>query len=887
MKWLIFCFLYSLAFMPELPGQKKILDYDVHKSWDVLSDYGISNNGKYVYYNYYSELKGFTLVLCSTDGVWKDTFPNGNGGFFTEGNNKFIFDQPNGIGLVNLADHTFKRMTNGKLINSKRECKGRWLPYKVDSGIILLDLFLDKTIAYPEATNAWLLKEETMILLQFPKKIQLIKLPKTNPQTIFEGNDISNITVSSSKNAAVFFSKEKDSTQIYFYHSDMTTAKKIASDNQPNIRSDLKIALEDPKFSNDGSLIFFKLMKNKIDAKKNSSLKPDSSVVTPYVNVWSYTDHYLQSQQKFEQERGMPSRYTAAASVQSGQILQLENEDTILSGTLSSTHALVQSITLNEREAFWSEENLPLYLLLSLSDGRRRSFIPKGQRTLPPAISPSGKFITWCDTISRHYYSYEMNTGIVRNLTQDINSPLTIDKNRKHQAYHFDLHGWLKDDAALLIFDRYDIYQVDPLGRKKPIAITDGYGRAHGIIFRIAENDNLMSSKKNGDSILLAMWEDSTKENGFFKARLGGTNHPLNFKLHPYVFWFTGIFVGEPKKPLKAIKSNTYILQGQSATEAPNIFTTHDFKSFTKLSNINPQSGYNWLTAELVHWKSPDNKNLTGVLYKPENFNPQRKYPIIFDCYEVRSNEYNKFLGPPNQSYGNLDISYYVSNGYLVFCPDIHLETGRIGENATHSVVSAAHHLIKKYAFIDSTKMGLQGHSFGGYVANYVITQTNIFAAAQSSSGLSDLFSEYGGLGFGGKSLAFMCEIGQTDMGKTPWEDPLIYIKNSPLFYVDRVQTPLLIMNNPLDLSVPFTQGIEFFTALRRLRKTVWYLEYDYDGHILDPRSPNGKDFVIRQKQFFDHYLKDQPMPVWMSKGIPFSQKGLLSGLEIDSNHLK
>jgi dipeptidyl aminopeptidase/acylaminoacyl peptidase len=176
--------------------------------------------------------------------------------------------------------------------------------------------------------------------------------------------------------------------------------------------------------------------------------------------------------------------------------------------------------------------------------------------------------------------------------------------------------------------------------------------------------------------------------------------------------------------------------------------------------------------------------------------------------------------------------------------------------------------------------MRILGCSVGGMHTNDLGTHTTLFAADCSVSGMANFVSAYGGLGEDGKSLQSLFEIGATRMGTTLWEIPDLYIKNSPVFKADKVTTPLLIAHTTNDGICPFSNVIEFFTALRRLGKKVWMLEYGDGNHGLLGKS--GDDFSIRMTQFFDHYLKDKPAPKWMTKGIPAKLKGIEDGLGID-----
>jgi dipeptidyl aminopeptidase/acylaminoacyl peptidase len=340
-----------------------------------------------------------------------------------------------------------------------------------------------------------------------------------------------------------------------------------------------------------------------------------------------------------------------------------------------------------------------------------------------------------------------------------------------------------------------------------------------------------------------------------------------------------------PGSIFKARDANVYLVKRGSVSEEDNWYTTSDFKLFNPISFVCPEKKFNWLTSELHTWISFKGRVLQGVLYKPENFDSERKYPVILHYYDKMSLNLNKYLLPRPMA-DELNIPWFVSKGYLVFTPDIFYEKGIPGQGIYDAVVSAAEYL-KHFSWIDSTKMGIQGHSWGGYETNYIVTHTSLFAAAMASSGNSNLISYFGNLNTNtGKSLQVLVENGPFRIFTTPWDDPELYLKNSPVLYANKVTTPLLMMNNKEDAIIPFEQGLEFFTALRRLKKKVWMLQYDGEGHsILQQSKETLREHTIRVTQFFDHFLKETPAPKWIIEGIPAQEKGKIDGLNVEDEN--
>lgn len=298
------------------------------------------------------------------------------------------------------------------------------------------------------------------------------------------------------------------------------------------------------------------------------------------------------------------------------------------------------------------------------------------------------------------------------------------------------------------------------------------------------------------------------------------------------------------------------------------------------VSDVYPEKRYNWMTTELVTFRTLDGGTSQGILYKPENFDPNKKYPLIITYYEIGSNGLNGYIEPVPAG-GPIQIPLYVSNGYLIFFPDIHFTMGSPGRSSYNTVVAAAESLANR-PYVDGKHMGIQGHSFGGFQTNYIVTHTPIFAAAMASSGMTDFVSIYNSLP-NGHSRQGQYENFRDRMGGTLWDMPDKYIENSPVLLADQITTPLLMMANKSDGDVPYYQGIEFFTGLRRLGKKAWLLQYDKGGHFA-PGGSGELDLTTRMKQFFDYYLKDAPAPSWMTRGIPAKLKQVDSGLETDTS---
>jgi dipeptidyl aminopeptidase/acylaminoacyl peptidase len=362
--------------------------------------------------------------------------------------------------------------------------------------------------------------------------------------------------------------------------------------------------------------------------------------------------------------------------------------------------------------------------------------------------------------------------------------------------------------------------------------------------------------------LLLGAFDVKTKQAGFWRDRLDVVAPPQRLVMSANK-WGT---------PIKAADADVYAVTRESFTEFPDVWVGPSVDKLTKVTDANPQqSQYAWGSAELMEWTNGDGVPLQGVLYKPANFEASKKYPMLVTFYEQMSQNLYGYEVPAGRN--RINPAVYASNGYLVFTPDIAYTTGYPGQSALKSIVPGTQAIVAK-GFVDPKRIGIGGQSWGGYQSAYIVTQTPMFAAAFLGAPVANMTSAYGGIRWeSGLARAFQYEHDQSRIGASIWDAPMRYIENSPLFYVPRVKTPVLIMSNDADGAVPWYQGIELFVGLKRFDKEAYLVEYNGEGH--NPRKrANQLDIDRRMQQFFAAKLKGQPAPEWMEKGIPFVNKG-------------
>jgi len=455
-------------------------------------------------------------------------------------------------------------------------------------------------------------------------------------------------------------------------------------------------------------------------------------------------------------------------------------------------------------------------------------------------------------------------------LTHNEQQPFYDERNdRPMHPRPAGLAGWIQNDEAILIYDRYDIWKYNPTGSAAPIRLTKG--REHKQVYRYVRLDRENDYINPNEQILLRVFDETTKEGGY--AWLDYRSNTITTPtLSEHVI---------TSRPIKARDVDKIIFTKENFRTFPDLlYSDLNFTNPKKISDANPQQhDYNWGTMELYNWTSLDGQSLEGLLVKPDNFDPNKKYPLLVNFYERSSHGLYRHRAPfPHRS--TINYSYYASKGYVIFNPDILYKEGYPGESCYNAVISGVTSLLKE-GFIDKERIGVQGHSWGGYQIAYLLTKTDIFKCAESGAPVVNMFSAYGGIRWGsGMSRMFQYERTQSRIGGTIWDYPLRYIENSPIFEMDKTNTPVLILHNDKDGAVPWYQGIEYFVALRRLGKPAWLLNYNGEPHW-PVKLQNRKDFNIRMQQYFDYYLMDAPMPAWMQRGVPALEKGILQGLEL------
>lgn len=620
------------------------------------------------------------------------------------------------------------------------------------------------------------------------------------------------------------------------------------------------------KFSESGKRLYFGSAPKPKQEPKDTLLSGEKVAV----DVWSWTDLELQPRQKINLKKDKNQSYLAVYHIKKDKVVQLatkELKNIRYDVKHDKQYAILSTSEPYLRASNWTGKFLSDYYLVDMYSGEIKP-VAKGVNRI--WTSPEENFVVYYSPLDSNYYVTDLKKRKTHVLNKGINTLLVDEENdQPRDPGIYGIGAWSSNDKFIYVYDRYDIWQVDPKQKTDPVNLTKG--RASKLKYRLIDLDEEHDFIDTDKVQLLSVFNENTKDAGWadidLRTNAGPKLKVLDAKTYGSLH--------------KAKHADVHYYTRQDCNEYPDLWICNrDMSGKEKISNANPhKKDFIWNTVELVKWRSFNGEPLEGLLYKPENFNPDSIYPMMVYFYERNADNLNRF-NSIYPSHSTINKTLYTSNGYLVFVPDIKYRIGHPGMSAYECIVSGVQSLTNKYEWINAEKMALQGQSWGGYQTAYLITQTNLFVAAMAGAPVSNMTSAYGGIRWGsGLSRMFQYEHTQSRIGGTLWDKPLLYIENSPLFYAKNVNTPLLMMHNDNDGAVPWYQGIEYFVALRRLNKPVWLLTYNNEPHNLKPSSwGNRMDLSIRMKQFFDHYLKDTEAPEWMLNGVKAVDKEYMKG---------
>lgn len=670
-----------------------------------------------------------------------------------------------------------------------------------------------------------------------------------------------------SDNASYSFAAPHDALYVVDLNAAHPAGQKVVDEGAAGMPAgSAPSANGDVTISEDGKRVFF----GTADAP---TPRPSSVPERMPVDLWSWNDDLLQSQQKHDAPLERMRTYLAVYDVGNARFAQLGSpQRRMVDWNQNPRVALGENDRPYLRAESWLGETYADLCAIALAGG---SCVPLASHASSPSLSPEGRYAVYWDQSIRHWVSVDTASGKRVVLARHASVRFDLE-NDDHPdlPQPYGMGGWVAGDRGVFIYDRYDVWLADPL-TGNAIDFTRGAGRATRTVYSPVQPDPRAHAFDPAKPVLLSLVNERSYASGYARvagtgglpktllerdAIVNGDRAPLNLSLHDLT---------EPPVAARNAPQYAYVV---TTFRDLNLWTSDDsFAHPVKVSDANPQqSQYRWGTERMISYRLKDGTPMRSVMLVPDGLARDRRAPMLIYFYEVWTPMYHMYYRPAPGTEPNL--SRYVSNGYVVLLPDVRYRIGHPGPSALECILPAVDAALAT-GYVDPTRVGISGHSWAAYQINYMITKTHRFRAAEAGAAVDDMFSSYGGIRLeSGIVREFQYERTQSRIGATPWDRPDLYLENSGLFGIENVTTPYLTIHNDQDGAVPQFQGIEFVTAMRRLGKMAYLFSYDGEYHGLHWREQQ-KNWTVRLDQWFDYWLKGASRPAWFD-GIDYLHRG-------------
>jgi dipeptidyl aminopeptidase/acylaminoacyl peptidase len=853
--FMVSIFIFWLVNCPLVRGQdnqKRFLakqDYDL---WSTLYSKQISSNGNWVSYVLHYQTEKDTLFVKSTAGQTTYHFPKADRGQFN-GETKFacitldtlhLQDLNSGVRIKIPGVHEFYFSGNHKyLVLFKKQSTGIYTLEIQDN---------NKTLERITDLEKWYFDPDFKVLVYNKNvlknhSIGYIKLDEAIAKGTIMNNSSSPFQNFAYKgNTIAFIQNVPDNPLLFSYAVDKGRLQQFDPDKQKGFPSEMKISDElthNLTLSNDGSRVFFWLKEN---ANITQPIDPNA------VEIWNTQDRLLFDYKKNIEDFSREDKM-AVWSQKENTFLQITDKKLPVGFlNVNYKHAFIYDPAAYEPQ-YKSDGPIDLYIV-DLQTGKRKCILEKYPLLMTPVGSPDGLHL--CYAKDGHLWIYDVKKDTHTNITSGLNvSFFYKDLDMAEAPYPYGIGNWTRNGKSIIVYDAYDLWQINLDGSGKTRLTS---GRENQRTYRINK-----ASSGSYDIIGTSNKKTAGTSNGFLleiKNKKSGSTG--------FCFWKPGIGITDEvwnntkiDQLYKAEATNVYTYVEENYDKPPKLMVYQQSSKEIFQSNKQQQKFY-WGKAELIQYTVKD-KKMQGILYYPAGYTATAKYPMIVYIYERLSQLINEYKNPTLYSPEGFSINNYTAQGYFVLLPDMAFELGNVAESATKSVLAAVDTVLTKAA-VDPVKIGLIGHSFGGYETDLIITQTDRFAAAISGAAWTDMVSAYLTISRGfKKSEYFRFEDQQIRIGNSLYDNPQSYLKNSPVLLAAAIKTPLLAWIGKEDPTIHPLQSMEMYMALRRLDKMHTLLVYPEEGHVLYKKE-NQKDLAERIQQWFDCYLKNGRIQPWM-----------------------
>ncbi|QSB29188.1 S9 family peptidase [Flavobacterium sp. CLA17] len=846
-------------------AQKKAVDESAYQTWQRINSKSLSYNGKWMSYStvFQDEEKQNKKQIIIQEA------PKGK---------RLVLENVSDLKFIGKKDWIQYNENNNTLLqNLKSDEKRLWktqhytnalegtdILYYTRPEVAKGDFFLQRLVCYNIENNDSIfvhniksfrfLKNKSIVYVQIEKDKMFLKngIPGGKQQTVYSGKaaDFGDFQLNGKEDGGSFTLKGRNSADfnlVYYFSLKHNSVK-------PSFNYD-DIKLNDPEYSISKTAYGLTENTNFVQLQVFGNNRSENTQIPKSgVEIWKSSQGAMERRQELvRNSKTLPSEPKFLYDIKSNKVIKVASagefdqlivpESVDFKGIFAidkKPYVIEVDWTFNERnDIFW----------VNALTGKSTKVLTGVFGS--PSWNPQGTFAVMYDEKQKSWMVFDSSSMQFKNIGVQIPFSVSndnIDMASANTAYGFA--GWLNNGNTLVIYDQFDMWAIDLTNQKAPYSITQGYGRKNKVELRYSENGFIgdLDQKK---AITLIGFNTETKSKGVYKL----ANNTV-----------TRVFaVPDYNTKIEAVSGDdlSILFTKESYTVFPDLWwAKSNFGSQQRITNVNlQQKEYAWGTSKLITWTSFNGKENQGNLYLPDNYDSKKTYPVLVHFYEKHTEELNQYQ-LPEVSTSNINIPSYVSRGYIVFQPDVHYVYGTPGSSVYNDVISGIEHLIAK-GITEKGKIGIQGHSFGGYETSFLLTKSDIFSCAIVGSGVSNFTANYPVMRSNGISTMFKYEADQYRMGSSLYDNIDGYIKNSPLFSAKNIKTPTLIFHNDNDRAVPYQEGQSLFFALRRLGKQAWLVNYKKEGHTLEDAA-NKKDWTLKMQQYFDYYLKGADRPSWM-----------------------
>lgn len=805
----------------------------------------LSNDGKWVTFDEVFPKKKNILYLRKTQDSTTLKLTSSGISDFSNDHKWFAYNTPDNklkvIDLNSLHEEVYNDIQSFSISNSGKFIAANTVRPDSSASLLIIDLAHKNKRYFPNADHYVWHPTVDLLAANFIDKtsgeLVIIDATKLQYDVIhkYQNSICFGLKWAESGNVLTFLETVDHQNKIHFYDHQKNKHKILDNKNSLNAT----ISNKELSISDDGNNIFF----------YRESNKPGTH--TKDMEVWKTEDPWIYTRMEDYKKNEMPYLLTVW-DIQDDRVHEIADKDTpsVIFNPNHPYSLVFNKLTYEPQyKQFYDAD---IYIINNKSG--KKQLVIKKQSTQAELItlSPKGNYIAYFS--DNNWWIYNVQTGQSANVTRNLKESFQDIKGRWiDESIPFGSPGW-SEGENLILYDQYDIWLMDPKTMKNQ-KITSG--RDNKIKFRINRD-----SRRN-DPMYLSHFSKNTGisfdlDKGVL-LDMTGEDFRTGFTFYDSKNGIKELFFDAKKVDEATISLNKNILVFKTSKYnlPPSI---HILELNNKLSKILYQSNVALLNYDLghdrvIHYRSQNGDLQKGELIYPANFQTGRKYPMIVYIYEQTAEYINSYNSPTQYSYTGFNVLNFVTNDYFVLLPDIVYRKGNPGYSALKSVTAAVSEALKNKS-INKDKIGLIGHSFGGYEAAFIATQSNIFAAVVAGAAVTDLYSWYHDIEWGSKrDQMWRTESQQFRMGASYYDFKKQYHKNSPLYNIEQLNTPLLLWSGKEDGNINWSQSIYMHMAMKRLHKKGKMLLFKNEKHTLN--NPNNQKFLSKEiEEWFDTYCK-------------------------------